>query len=110
VTQGKRMYKVLCPVKTNDGGTYWMRLGSGFDNKDNSINLYMNAFPVGQEEIKLQIREVTADEMRERAEKRSAFQARGTLRPDGLNPGDRAAVDYNGLPTAGASLSGDVPF
>jgi len=105
VTQGKRMYKVLCPVKTKDGGTYWMRLGNGFDNKDNSINLYMNAFPVGQEEIKLQIREVTAEEMRERAEKRSTFQARGTIRADDGAPGD-----YNGLSSTGASPSGDVPF
>jgi hypothetical protein len=93
------MYKVVCPVKMKDGGTYWMRLGSGFDNKDNSINLYLNAFPVGQEEIKLQIREVTEEEMRERAEKRAAYQARGTGR-----------VDYNGLPSASPVNASDVPF
>jgi hypothetical protein len=97
MTQGKRMYKVVCPVKMKDGGTYWMRLGTGFDNKDNSINVIMNAFPVGQDEIKLQIREMTPDELRERAEKRSSFQARGT-------------VDYNGLPSAAPATASDVPF
>jgi hypothetical protein len=100
VIQGKRMYKVVCPVKMKDGGTYWMRLGSGFDNKDNSINLYLNAFPVGQvDEVKLQIRELTDEEMRERAEKRSAYQARAA------QPGAR--VDYNGLPSAAGE---SVPF
>jgi hypothetical protein len=94
------MYKVLTPVEMKDGGTYWMRLGSGFENKDNSINLILNAFPVGKE-AKLQIREITEEEQRERAEKRSTFQARGTGR-----------VDYNGLPNAapGAASAGDIPF
>jgi hypothetical protein len=90
------MYKVVCPVEMKDGGTYWMRLGSGFDNKDNSINLILNAFPVGQKEVKLQIREITEDEIRERAEKRSQFQARTPARADGR-------LDYNGLPTATAA-------
>lgn len=105
MTQGKRMYKVICPVEMKDGGTYWMRLGSGFDNKDNSINVYLNAMPLGQKEVKLQIREMTADEMRERAEKRSTYQARGTIRADGTGHGE-----YNGLPTSAASESTDVPF
>jgi hypothetical protein len=96
------MYKVVCPVKMKDGGTYWMRLGSGFDNKDNSINLYLNAFPVGQDEIKLQIREVTEEEMRERAEKRATYQARAA--------GGAGRVDYNGLPSASPAAAGDIPF
>jgi hypothetical protein len=104
------MYKVVCPMKTRSGGTWWMQLGNAFDNKDNSINIYLHAMPVGQEEVKLQLRELTEEEMRERTEKRAAYQARGTLRVDGPSQGERAPVDFNGLPSSGASLSSDVPF
>lgn len=33
---------------------YWTRIGSAFDNKDGSVNVYLNAMPVNG---KLQIRE-----------------------------------------------------
>jgi hypothetical protein len=51
-----RMFKVLCPVERKDGGTFWMRVGSAFPNKDQSINLYLDALPLGHN--KLQIREM----------------------------------------------------
>ncbi len=102
MSEGKRMYKVVCPVKMKDGGTYWMRLGSGFENKDNSINLILNAFPCGQEEVKLQIREMTEADLRERAERRATFQARAT-------GGGSERVDYNGLPRTTATAAGEPP-
>ena len=38
----KRMFKVISPIEKN-GNKWWMRCGSGFENKDASINLYLNA-------------------------------------------------------------------
>jgi len=70
----KRMYKVICPIERN-GSTFWMRLGSGFTNKDESINIYLDAVPVGLKEVKLQLREYTEEELKQRAEKRSSYAA-----------------------------------
>jgi hypothetical protein len=80
--QQKRMFKVISPIETHGGGTYWMRCGVGWVNKDNSINVYLDALPLktkAGEGVKLQIREYTDDELRERAEKKSTYSARGTL-------------------------------
>jgi hypothetical protein len=51
----KEMFKVMCPVeKKNGGGTYWVRLGTGFKNKDNkSINVYLDATPTNTNQITL---------------------------------------------------------
>jgi hypothetical protein len=88
------MFKVLCPVERRDGtGQWWMRCGTAYENKDDSINIFMEALPlVGNksgEGVKLQLREYTAEEMRERAEKKASYQART---PAGYDP--------NGLPSS----------
>ena len=75
----KRMFKVISPIDRKDGGKYWMRLGTGFVNKDNSINIYLDAMPLGQERVTLQLRELTEDDLRERSDKRASYSARGTL-------------------------------
>jgi len=36
--------KVLCPME-RQGKTYWMRIGSAFKNADESINVYLDAYP-----------------------------------------------------------------
>lgn len=64
----KRMFKVLCPVPKKDGGTWWMRLGSAFTNKDDSINVYLDAIP---KDGKFQLRELDENELREREERRA---------------------------------------
>ena len=49
--------KVLCPVSYGPEGqqkTRWVTLGSAFVNKDSSINIYLDAYPVNG---KLQLRE-----------------------------------------------------
>lgn len=81
--QQKRMFKVISPIERKDGGKYWIRLGSAYVNKDNSINVYLDAMPLvpgkdGQG-VTLQLRELTDDELRERAEKKASYAARGTL-------------------------------
>jgi hypothetical protein len=102
--ENKRIYKVITPIERN-GAKYWMRLGSAFTNADNSINIYLDAVPLTPSPkggVTLQIRELTAEELRENAEKRAANQAR------------RGGVDYNGLSSSSAASAGstasDVPF
>jgi hypothetical protein len=82
VFQQKRMFKVISPIDKDDGGTYWMRCGTGFVNKDNSINVYLDAMPLRTKQgegVKLQLREFTDEELRERAEKKATYAARGTI-------------------------------
>ena len=57
------MYKkVLCPIELKGGRTIWRRTGSAFDNKDGSINIFLDVLPMNG---KLQIRELD-DRDRER--------------------------------------------
>ena len=85
-----------------------MRCGSAFVNKDNSINVYLDALPlVAQKDghgVTIQLREYTEEEVRERAEKRATFTARGTL---GNSLG--ASLDNFNAPAPSASADG-VPF
>ena len=60
----KRMYKVLSMLPKKDGGTYWMRCGSAFTNKDDSINVILDALPRG--EWKFQLRELDEEDLRKR--------------------------------------------
>jgi hypothetical protein len=71
----KRMFKVISPIERKDGSTYWMRVGSGFANKDDSINIYLDAMP---KDMKLQLRELTEEELRERESRRSDLGGRRT--------------------------------
>lgn len=85
----KRMFKVISPIERRDGsGKWWMRCGTAFANKDESINVYIEALPLAgmakSEGVTLQLRELTEQELRERAEKRSTYQARSTIDPNGL--------------------------
>ena len=64
----KRMFKVLSPIPKKDGGTWWMRLGSAFTNKDDSINVYLDAIP---KDGKFQLRELDEHELREREARRA---------------------------------------
>lgn len=52
--QRTHMLKVLCPVESKNGKTYWIRIGNAFINRDGSTNVYLNAYPTSG---KLQIRE-----------------------------------------------------
>ena len=88
----KKMFKVISPIEKSDGGTWWMRCGIGYTNKDESLNLYIDSFPItaGKDgkPLKLQVRELTEEEMRERSEKRASYSSRGTAGRSALfNPG-----------------------
>lgn len=56
-----RMFKVLCPIERKDGTTFWLRVGSGFPNKDQSVNLYLDVLPANG---KLQLRELDEEDLK----------------------------------------------
>ncbi len=68
----KKMFKVLCPMEGRNGVKYWSRLGSGFTNKDESINVYLDVIPFNKTNVTIQLREVTEEEQRRDAERRAA--------------------------------------
>jgi len=49
------MKKVLCPVEGKNGKTFWLKMGRAFDNKDGSMNVFLDAYPANG---KLQVREM----------------------------------------------------
>jgi hypothetical protein len=63
----KKMFKVLSPITKKDGSTFWMRVGTGFPNKDDSVNVYLDVFP---KDGKLQLREFDERDLREPREQR----------------------------------------
>lgn len=68
MNDSKKMYKVIAPLeKRGGGGTYWMRLGTAFTNRDDSINLYLDALPPTNPKsnrYEMQIRELTEEDRR----------------------------------------------
>jgi len=65
VSQQKRMFKVLgiVPKHSNPKESMWLRLGTAFVNRDDSINIYLDAMP---RSFELQLREFEPDELRKR--------------------------------------------
>jgi len=76
----KRMYKVISPMESREGGkTWWMRCGTAFTNKDESINVYLNALPLQLKDgqVTLQIRELDEEDLRKRDDKSYAPRMSG---------------------------------
>ncbi len=108
----KKMYKVLTPILKRDGqGTWFMKIGSAFTNKDDSINLYLDAIPVGVAPGKgmtLQIRELDENDLRQRDAARSSYGQRSPGTSSGFDASSGTGPGAGGL---GASESSDsVPF
>jgi len=78
----KKSFKVLAAIPKRDGGTYWMRCGSGFTNKDDSINIYLDAIP---KDMKFQLREFDEEDLRRREASRAMHGATSAAAPP---PGD----------------------
>jgi hypothetical protein len=81
MTNGK-MYKVIVPIKGDDEKTTvrWARLGTGFTNKDGSINCHLDVVPVAVfagKELMLQIREYDEDDLRRRDDARDRRSSNG---------------------------------
>lgn len=62
-----RMFKILSPIEKKGGGTHWMRLGTGYANKDQSVNIFLDALPLNH---KLQLREMDEEDFRPRGGRR----------------------------------------
>ena len=68
------MFKVISPIEKKNGDRYWMRCGTGFTNKDDSINMYIDALPIAVgKELTLQLRVLTEEDLRAKPERRSQF-------------------------------------
>ncbi len=78
LSNNKKTYKVLAMISKKDGGTHWMRIGTAYQNKDDSINAYVDAFP---REGKLQIRELDEEDLRQRESGRAASATAGASPP-----------------------------
>ena len=64
-----RMFKVLVPIEKKDGGTYWMRVGTGFPGKDaTSLNLFIDAYPTNNK--MLHVREMDEEDF-QKSERRT---------------------------------------
>jgi len=51
-------------VERTEGKSYWVRVGTAFENRDGSLNVYLDAIPVNG---RLQIREYPPDDERDNA-------------------------------------------
>ncbi len=117
MTNDKKMYKVLSPMGKKDGGTYWMRVGSAYTNRDSSLNVYLDAMPPPSPKsnrFELQIRELTEEDLR----RRDSFSSHGGTGGGGTasaSPQPYAAGAFNRdaravTATTAAEPSDNVPF
>lgn len=66
----KKMMKVLSPIAGKEGSkTHWMRAGVAYENKDGSINIYLDLLPTNG---KLQLREFEESDRRSEGGSRSS--------------------------------------
>lgn len=101
----KKMYKIITAFEKRGGGQYWMRIGSGYTNHDNSINLYIDAIPPPSSRSRryeLQIRELDEEDLRRRE-----AHASPDLGGIGGGPGTRAVT---ASPAMGAADGERLPF
>jgi hypothetical protein len=91
------MFKVLSAIERRDGGTFWMRVGSGFTNRDNSVNIYLDVIP---KNFQLQLRELDEEDLRKRDPQRADSGA------GGLVPGAAMAA----AAVAASSSDTSLPF
>ena len=49
-------------IERGEGKSFWLRVGTAFENRDGSLNVYLDAIPVNG---RLQIREYAPDDERE---------------------------------------------
>jgi len=62
-------------VERSEGKSYWLRVGTAFENRDGSLNVYLDAIPVNG---RLQIREYQPDEEHDGSQSRGGTSAAGS--------------------------------
>ena len=80
----RKQFKVISPIKDKHDKTHWTRVGSAFLNTDDSINVYLDAFP---KSFQLQIREMDEEDRQRRDEARARLNRPTSDRP-GFGPRD----------------------
>jgi len=92
----KKQFKILAEVPRYDGtGTYLMKIGNAFENRDASINGIVESLPLAAlspKGFKIHIRELDARDL----EKRDAYRAASTGRT--LEPSTGAGAASEPLP------------
>ena len=75
--EGSKKKKVLCPIQSqkDPSKTIWMKMGTAYVNRDNSINVYLDGLPVNG---KLQVRDWDEKDERELQERRERRSFAGT--------------------------------
>lgn len=76
----RKVFKVVASIEKKGGGHFWMRCGTAMVNRDNSINVYLDAVP---RELKFTLRELDEEDLRARDNAR-ARNAAGGLGAGGL--------------------------
>ena len=79
----KRTFKVLAAIPKRDGGHWWMRCGNGHTNKDDSINVYLDAAP---RDLKFTLRELDEEDLRKREAYRTTQGDAGAAQPSNSTP------------------------
>ena len=98
----KKMFKVLSAIDKRDGTTFWMRVGSGFTNRDNSVNIYLDVLP---KTFQFQLRELDEEDLRRREARRADPNAEHGFTPSAHDAGLVASAH------AAAAPGGDtMPF
>lgn len=100
---GKKMWKVLAPIAKGDSKTFWMKLGVAYTNRDGSINLYLDAMPLGEKNNKFQLRDY------DEPDRRASATGGGGADESSAAGGGFAADMQRGLASA-RTTGTDVPF
>ena len=79
----KRTFKVLAAIPKRDGGHWWMKCGAGHTNKDDSINVYLDAVP---RDLKFTLRELDEEDLRRREAYRATHGEGGAAAPPSTDP------------------------
>lgn len=93
------MFKVLSAIEKRDGGTFWMRVGSAFTNRDNSVNIYLDVLP---KNFQFQLRELDEEDLRRRDPQRAGNGGGGG--------GGELASTTHAPPVAGGPADIGLPF
>jgi hypothetical protein len=59
---GKARHVAYTVIERSEGKSFWLRVGTAFENRDGSLNVYLDAIPVNG---RLQIRQYAPDEERD---------------------------------------------
>jgi hypothetical protein len=117
-TANKKTYKVLCPIEKPGGGpAYWMRLGTAFTNRDDSLNVVLDAIPPTNTKsgrYQLHIREFNDEDLRRRetynSSRGSSYGGASHATNDGSDVGIGGPTASSRAVTASSSLAPNASF